>query len=81
MTICRFMLKPSDSGFILTDDGYTIDDLELGGCKLNTPKRQDLLQITLNGFGVQLEGQCELKVNVYIYRISQFKNTIFCKPC
>lgn len=53
--------EPSDSGFILTDDGYTIDDLELGGCKLNTPKRQDLLQITLNGFGVQLEDS-ELKV-------------------
>lgn len=43
-----------NSGFILTDDGYTIDDLEQSGCKLNSPKRQDLLKMTLNGFGIQL---------------------------
>lgn len=43
-----------DGGFVLTDDGYTINDLEQSGCKLNSPKRQDLLKMTLNGFGVQL---------------------------
>lgn len=48
--------KREESGFILTDDGYTIDDLEQSGCKLETPKRQDLLRMTLNGFGVQLQG-------------------------
>lgn len=41
-------------GYILTDDGYTIDDLEQSGCKLETTKRQDLLTMTLNGFGVRL---------------------------
>jgi hypothetical protein len=46
--------KKSDGGYLLTDDGYTIDDLETTGCKLQTPKRQDLLRMTLNGFGVQL---------------------------
>ncbi len=40
--------------FILTDDGYTIEDLEQCGCKLESSKRQDLLKMTLNGFGVQL---------------------------
>jgi hypothetical protein len=48
--------KAENSGFILTDDGYTIDDLEQSGCKLRTPKRKDLLDMTLNGFGVQLDG-------------------------
>lgn len=48
--------RPSTGGFLLTDDGYTIDDLEQGGCKLESRKRQDLLKMTLNGFGVQLEG-------------------------
>jgi len=48
--------KKTDQGLLLTDDGYTIDDLEQSGCKLNTPKRQDLLKLALNGFGVQLEG-------------------------
>ncbi|OHB63091.1 MAG: hypothetical protein A2Y76_04810 [Planctomycetes bacterium RBG_13_60_9] len=43
-----------NSGFVLTDDGYTIEDLEQCGCKLESSKRQDLLKMTLNGFGVQL---------------------------
>jgi hypothetical protein len=46
--------RPSESGYILTDDGYTIEDLEQSGCRLETPKRQSLLKTTLNGFGVQL---------------------------
>ncbi len=54
--------KKENGGFLLTDDGYTIDDLEQCGCKLQTQKRQDLLKMTLNGFGVQLQGS-ELKVN------------------
>ncbi len=41
--------------YILTDDGYTIEDLEQSGCKLESPKRQDLLRMTLNGFGVHLK--------------------------
>lgn len=41
--------KRHNSGFVLTDDGYTISDLQDCGCK-----RRDLLQTTLNGFGVQL---------------------------
>src|SRR3989304_1975438 len=46
----------ANGGYLLTDDGYTIEDLEQSGCKLNSPKRQDLLKITLNGFGIQLRG-------------------------
>ena len=45
--------KKTNGGFVLTDDGYTIDDLEQSGCKLQSPKRQELLKLTLNGFGVQ----------------------------
>ena len=47
--------KKVNNGFLLTDDGYTIVDLEQSGCKLQNPKRQDLLKMTLNGFGVQLQ--------------------------
>lgn len=43
--------------YVLTDDGQTMGDLEQTGCKLNSPKRQDLLRMTLNGFGVQLNEQ------------------------
>lgn len=45
-----------DGRFILTDDSYTIEDLKQSGCDLYTQKRRDLLEITLKGFGVQLEG-------------------------
>jgi hypothetical protein len=48
--------KRSNGGFTLTDDGYTLEDLEQTGCKLDSRKRQDLLKMTLNGFGVQLQG-------------------------
>lgn len=47
--------KRNSNGFTLTDDGYTIGDLERSGCKLGSVKRQTLLKTTLNGFGVQIE--------------------------
>lgn len=51
----QFYVKRNKGGYILTDDAYTIEDLKRTGCKLDTPKRQDLLRMTLNGFGVQME--------------------------
>ena len=42
---------------MLTDDSYMIHDLEASGCNLGTEKRQDLLQMTLNGFGVKLNNE------------------------
>lgn len=48
--------KPSEGGYRLTDHGYTIDDLEFCGCKLNTETRNELLTITLNGFGINRDG-------------------------
>jgi hypothetical protein len=53
--------KRQDGGYLLTDDGYVLEDLELSGCKLESAKRQALLRITLNGFGVQAkEGRLEI---------------------
>lgn len=49
--------RRNDGEFVLTDDGYTIDDLEQSGCSLDSPKRRSLLQVTLNGFGVQINGK------------------------
>lgn len=46
--------KRSEGGFLLTDDGYIVGDLEQSGCKIDSPKRQELLKTTLNGFGVQV---------------------------
>ena len=47
--------KRQGSGFVLTDDGYTVEDLEQSGCKIDGPKRQALLRTTLNGFGVRIQ--------------------------
>lgn len=49
--------RRDNDGFVLTDDSYTIHDLEASGCSLNTGKRQDLLKVTLNGFGVKLNNE------------------------
>ena len=49
----QIYLRRSETGYLLTDDGYTISDLEMCGCHLNTPRRQNLLATTLRGFGVQ----------------------------
>ena len=46
--------RQENGGYILTDDSYTIHDLESSGCVLASEKRQELLKITLNGFGVKL---------------------------
>ena len=49
--------RAQNGGFVLTDDSYTVHDLEASGCSLNTDKRKDLLKMTLNGFGVQMRGE------------------------
>ncbi|RHX83569.1 DUF1829 domain-containing protein [Leptospira stimsonii] len=42
--------------FVLSDDGYVINDLSLSGCLIDTPKRKELLHTVLNGLGVKLNG-------------------------
>ncbi|MBF0320005.1 MAG: DUF1829 domain-containing protein [Nitrospirae bacterium] len=49
----QIYVKKQNGGYIMTDDGYIINDLLNSGCKLDTPKRQDLLRMSLAGFGVQ----------------------------
>lgn len=41
----------------LTDDGYTINDLENSGCELKTGKRKALLEGAARGHGVDLSGR------------------------
>lgn len=52
----QIYVKRDNSGFLLTDDGYTIEDLKRSGCELESKKRKELLYLTLNGFGVKIEG-------------------------
>ena len=50
----QIYISLSDGGYILTDDGYTISDLEMSGLAFNTTKRKEELNTILNGFGVSL---------------------------
>ncbi len=63
--LLQIYAKRSNNGFLLSDDSYTIHDLEASGCNLKSAKRQDLLRMTLNGFGVKLN-QDALEVNATV---------------
>jgi hypothetical protein len=52
----QIYVKAIPSGMLLTDDGYTIRDLEMSGFEFNTERRKNELKIILNGFGVNLHG-------------------------
>ena len=54
--------KRGESGFLLSDGGYVLDDLENSGCSIDTPKRQALLDLALGGFGIRKNGN-SLEVN------------------
>jgi len=47
--------KKENDSYLLTDDGYIIQDLLNCGCSLEGAKRQELLKITLAGLGVHLD--------------------------
>jgi hypothetical protein len=58
----QIYLKKEGDDYILTDDSYTIQDLEQEGCHLDTGKRKSLLTLTLNGFGVEKNSDDALMV-------------------
>lgn len=47
--------RPHDDGWLLTDDGHVVDDLEQSGCNIGNPKSKAMLNSILAGFGVQSE--------------------------
>jgi len=48
--------RASDGSWELTDDGYTLRDLEASGCDFSTEKRSQLLEVTVQRLGVEREG-------------------------
>jgi len=51
----QIYLKKIDGNYLITDDGYILDDLTMSGCDFATPRRKSLLTTILNSFGVQLD--------------------------
>lgn len=57
-----YLNKLSEQEYLLSDGGYTINDLESCGCRLDTDKRQELLEEIFSGLGVNLSEENELQV-------------------
>ena len=47
-----------DDGWLLTDDGYVIGDLEQSGCNVDGPEQKAMFSATLAGLGVRSENGC-----------------------
>jgi hypothetical protein len=46
-------VSQQNGGYLLSDGGYILSDLEMSGVDINTEKRSSVLTTTLRGFGVQ----------------------------
>jgi hypothetical protein len=68
-------VEKRNGSLILSDDGYTISDLESTGMKFETEKRKAHLKSILNGFGVQLENR-ELLVTASANDFPQKKHAL-----
>jgi hypothetical protein len=51
----QIYVYPHDNGLRLTDDGYTLSDLEISGCAIDTPRRRSILETIINGLGVKVQ--------------------------
>lgn len=51
----QIYIKKNGDEYILTDDSYILDDLEMSGAGIAGAKRQNILNTVLAGFGVQRE--------------------------
>lgn len=60
--------------YVLTDDGYTINDLSGSGFELNTPKRQQIFDMTVKGYGVQIGENFQLFTEATPATIGQKKH-------
>jgi hypothetical protein len=52
----QIYIERSDGGFVLTDAGNSIGDLDLQGCDLSTIKESETFRSVVNAFGIRLSG-------------------------
>ncbi|HYJ03561.1 MAG TPA: DUF1828 domain-containing protein [Chthoniobacterales bacterium] len=68
-------VEKTNGGFLLTDDGYTVSDLEASGMIFSTEKRRAHLDSILNGFGIRL-ADGELQVVATAQDFAQKKHSL-----
>lgn len=71
----QIYLLPTADGYLLTDDGTILNDLAESGCRVDTPKRQGLLRMTLASYGVQQAGD-ELQVTTTREQFARNKHNL-----
>ncbi len=69
-----YVIKQSNGSFLLTDDGFIMQDLVMSGLDINTPKRMQLFQSVLNGFGVKKDEKDHISIEANIHNIGQKKH-------
>ena len=69
----QIYMKNDTNGFLLSDGGETLSDLLHSGLDINkSPKRKNILDITLNGFGVKYQdGNLEIFADRHNFALRQ----------
>lgn len=73
-----YMKMSDDNSIILSDDGLTLENLELAGVSIKrSPKRKEWLDYILLNYGITLDGD-ELKIVATATNFAQKKHNLIC---
>ena len=68
-----YILKTEDN-LRLTDNGYTLANLQMSGVQMNSEKRESIISTVLNDFSVKINSNDEFFVEATTENICQKKN-------
>lgn len=72
----QIYVRREGNDYILTDDATTLTELELSGVPMDTTKRRELLNLTLNGFGVRMNARNALEVRASVHTFPMQKHNL-----
>lgn len=58
----QIYVVPGQDRLLLTDDGYTLNDLALSGIEISTKKRQEIFDTIIRSYGVTLDSENSLTI-------------------
>jgi hypothetical protein len=59
----QIYVRRQDNGFLLTDGGDTLTEVEMAGVNVGLPRRRDRIRSILNGFGVRQDDNGALEIH------------------
>jgi hypothetical protein len=71
-----YIIDSHDNNFILTDDGYTIKNLEMSGLEFDSKKRREALQTTLNRYGIDVGTDSSLYIKTSLADMPMNKHAL-----